>query len=205
MGIRFTCPNGHKLHVKEFLAGKRGICPSCGAKFVIPHAQPAAAKTASVPRPTSVSPPQSREAEPSGSPSIVIEVEPPAPAETHTDLAAGLAPQVPPEAPPVPPEEAAGLPPELPKLDVPDSTAPVEPVSKYIAQRMRNRRNQTTIAIVLLVAVIVLAMILIFVLRQGTASAAAADARRSHNVAATGEPADAVLCHQSPMIFRAAT
>lgn len=36
MGIRFECPNGHKLHVKSFLAGKRGICPDCGAKFVIP-------------------------------------------------------------------------------------------------------------------------------------------------------------------------
>ena len=198
MGIRFTCPNGHKLHVKEFLAGKRGVCPSCGAKFVIPHAQPAAAKTASGSRPASVSPPRSREAEPSGSPSIVIEVEPPAPApaETHTGLAAGL-------APPVRPEETAPLPQELPTLGMPDTTAPVEPVSKYIAQRMRSRRNQTTIAIVLLVAVIVLAMILIFVLRQGTASAAGADARRSHKLAATGEPADAVLCHQSPMISRA--
>jgi hypothetical protein len=36
MGIRFHCPNGHKLNVKTFLAGKRGICPHCGAKFEIP-------------------------------------------------------------------------------------------------------------------------------------------------------------------------
>src|SRR4051794_12581638 len=36
MGIRFSCPNGHKLNVKTFLAGKRGVCPQCGAKFVIP-------------------------------------------------------------------------------------------------------------------------------------------------------------------------
>jgi hypothetical protein len=36
MGIRFSCPNGHKLNVKEFLAGKRGVCPQCGAKFIIP-------------------------------------------------------------------------------------------------------------------------------------------------------------------------
>ena len=36
MGIRFNCPNGHKLNVKEFLAGKRGVCPQCGAKFIIP-------------------------------------------------------------------------------------------------------------------------------------------------------------------------
>ncbi|MCS7237165.1 MAG: GYF domain-containing protein [Thermoguttaceae bacterium] len=36
MGIRFFCPNGHKLHVKSFLAGKRGICPYCGVVVQIP-------------------------------------------------------------------------------------------------------------------------------------------------------------------------
>lgn len=36
MGVRFECPAGHKLHVKAELAGKRGICPECGAKFVVP-------------------------------------------------------------------------------------------------------------------------------------------------------------------------
>jgi hypothetical protein len=36
VGIRFHCPNGHKLNVKSFLAGKRGICPKCGVKLVIP-------------------------------------------------------------------------------------------------------------------------------------------------------------------------
>lgn len=36
MGIRFYCPNGHKLHVKSFLAGKRGICPYCGITVQIP-------------------------------------------------------------------------------------------------------------------------------------------------------------------------
>ena len=36
MGIRFLCPNGHKLNVKAFLAGQRGICPHCGERFVIP-------------------------------------------------------------------------------------------------------------------------------------------------------------------------
>jgi len=37
MGIKFHCPNGHKLNVKSFLAGKRGICPHCGARVNIPH------------------------------------------------------------------------------------------------------------------------------------------------------------------------
>ena len=36
MGIRFFCPNGHKLNVKEFQAGRRGICPFCGARILIP-------------------------------------------------------------------------------------------------------------------------------------------------------------------------
>ena len=36
MGIRFFCPNGHKLHVKEFQAGRRGICPHCGVSMDIP-------------------------------------------------------------------------------------------------------------------------------------------------------------------------
>jgi len=36
MGIRFYCPNGHRLNVKSFLAGKRGICPHCGVGVDIP-------------------------------------------------------------------------------------------------------------------------------------------------------------------------
>ena len=36
MGIKFLCPNGHKLHVKTFLSGKRAICPKCGARVVVP-------------------------------------------------------------------------------------------------------------------------------------------------------------------------
>lgn len=36
MGIKFLCPNGHKLHVKSFLASQRGVCPHCGQKFIVP-------------------------------------------------------------------------------------------------------------------------------------------------------------------------
>lgn len=36
MGVRFQCPAGHELHVKAHLSGKRGICPQCGAKFIVP-------------------------------------------------------------------------------------------------------------------------------------------------------------------------
>jgi hypothetical protein len=37
MGIKFSCPNGHKLNVKTFLAGKRAICPKCGARVMVPE------------------------------------------------------------------------------------------------------------------------------------------------------------------------
>lgn len=38
MGIRFFCHAcDRKLHVKSFLAGKRGICPHCGERVRIPH------------------------------------------------------------------------------------------------------------------------------------------------------------------------
>jgi len=37
MGIRFFCPNGHKLNVKEHLAGKTGFCPECGVRLAIPY------------------------------------------------------------------------------------------------------------------------------------------------------------------------
>ena len=36
MGIHIRCPNGHELNVKSHLAGKRGVCPHCGARFQIP-------------------------------------------------------------------------------------------------------------------------------------------------------------------------
>jgi hypothetical protein len=41
MGIKFNCPNGHKLNVKSFLAGRKGVCPHCGASFRIPSDQQA--------------------------------------------------------------------------------------------------------------------------------------------------------------------
>jgi hypothetical protein len=43
MGIRFTCPHCQgKLHVKSFLAGKRGICPHCQGAIEIPEASASA-------------------------------------------------------------------------------------------------------------------------------------------------------------------
>jgi len=47
MGIRVECPNGHRLHLKAFLAGRRGLCPQCGAKFTIPDDDRPSTSTAS--------------------------------------------------------------------------------------------------------------------------------------------------------------
>ena len=38
MGILAFCPRGHRINVKDSLAGKKGLCPVCGAKFRIPAA-----------------------------------------------------------------------------------------------------------------------------------------------------------------------
>jgi hypothetical protein len=45
MGIKFLCPNGHKLHVKSYLSGKKAICPKCGVRVVVPSEDGATAVT----------------------------------------------------------------------------------------------------------------------------------------------------------------
>ncbi len=37
MGIVSFCPQGHRVKVKDSLAGKKGICPTCGGRFRIPQ------------------------------------------------------------------------------------------------------------------------------------------------------------------------
>ncbi|MEM9645480.1 MAG: DUF4339 domain-containing protein, partial [Planctomycetota bacterium] len=37
MGVRFACHHcGRKLHIKNELAGRRGVCPQCAGRFRIP-------------------------------------------------------------------------------------------------------------------------------------------------------------------------
>jgi hypothetical protein len=164
MGIRFNCPNGHKLNVKEFLAGKRGVCPQCGAKFIIPT--PAEGADMEVPQPVGVGLSQSVEipvspvpsqqvASTSASPSIIISV-------TDIDLA--------------PPE--LGVPPEIRGTQIPVADAlpasivavptPIEaqPEVATTSQRERSRRNQIVISLLLLGLVVLLAGILIWVLNR---------------------------------------
>lgn len=36
MGIEAFCPNGHRMKVKDHLAGRLGVCPTCGSRFRLP-------------------------------------------------------------------------------------------------------------------------------------------------------------------------
>jgi hypothetical protein len=91
MGIRFYCPNGHKLNVKDFQAGQTGICPACGAKMPIPlHST----------RPSSrfeKSPPSAGGSDPSIAPAeaaapLAADPEPTTPVATSAAAAAASAP-----------------------------------------------------------------------------------------------------------------
>jgi hypothetical protein len=167
MGIRFTCPNGHKLNVKDHLAGKRGICPSCGTKFVIPSV--ADSQEPAIPqRNEHEHAPRSASAgAQTAPPSIVIAVaEPPAPLRSNANVIEPIT---------SPAESVPLLPESLPEAEpapqvVAESTDPAPAVSKYVAHRQRNRSKQTTIAILLLLVVIVLAAVLFWVLRSGVPS-----------------------------------
>jgi len=174
MGIRFSCPNGHKLHVKEFLAGKRGVCPSCGAKFIIPQPSPTAAPArsgAGASSPTPARPP----VDPASASIVISIVEPsraPLARATTNPPAAPPEPVAVPPSAPESPTEIVAPPVTGPEASLiaagpadADASASVPPATKYIAQRNRSRRNQTRLAIGLLIAVVILAIILIAVLQ----------------------------------------
>jgi hypothetical protein len=163
MGIRFNCPNGHKLNVKEFLAGKRGVCPQCGAKFIIPT--PAEGVAEEVPQPVGVGlsrsveipvspPPNHQAASAPSSPSVIIPV-------TEVEL-------VPLEVAPRPAVSA----PEILAVDaLPTSIVAVQsPIAvaadAAVPQRERSRRNQILISLLLLGLVVLLAGVLVWVLKR---------------------------------------
>jgi hypothetical protein len=170
MGIRFSCPNGHLLNVKEHLAGKRGICPSCGAKFVIPAALESAEATA-VPLPAgaSVSTIAGATSQPE-KPSVAIPVEdaPAAPQASSPAAQIEVASNSFPAILPAGATPPSGLPPVV----VTEAAQPESQAAaiKYVAHRARVRRNRTRVAILLLVAVIVLAGVLIWILVIGPAA-----------------------------------
>ena len=160
MGIRFNCPSGHKLNVKEFLAGKRGVCPQCGAKFIIPS--PTEGAASETPQPVGVglsqsigiatsSPPSHQVT--SASPSVIIPV---------SEM----------ESQPAGPQAAVLPPPVLPTSILagqsPTSVEPVgvAPAAIHPSFRERSRRNQMVISLLLLTLVVLLAGVLIWVLKR---------------------------------------
>jgi hypothetical protein len=171
MGIRCNCPNGHKLNVKELLAGKRGVCPQCGAKFIIPV--PGDALVAGVPLSAHSALSQSIEigiapalshpitiASPSPSPSTIIPV-------AEVELGAPAL-ELPPAIPEQPIPVADALPTSIVAVPPPIVATPGEttPETVVVSKRERSRRNQIIISLLLLGLVILLAGVLVWVLKR---------------------------------------
>ena len=159
MGIRFSCPNGHKLNVKTFLAGKRAICPDCGAKVIVPNSPEQSTNPLFDDSPgiATIGKPAPQRFVDAAAPSVVIAV-----AENEPPVAAQI------EAPTAVIAEA------LPDSIIAATTASAEMAqqvtgaaeSAYDPQRERTRRNQMLMAVALLFVVVVLAGILIWVLKR---------------------------------------
>jgi hypothetical protein len=168
MGIRFSCPNGHRLNVKNFLAGKRGVCPQCGAKFIIPMLTEEPATETRQPVSVGQSPsvdivvspaPSHQTASAAASPSVIIPVSDLDPSPS-LDLEPVIrdAPVLPAAVPPA--TAVTGL----PRLVTDAVVATPEPAQT--SQRERSRRNQIIISLLLLALVVFLAGVLIWVLTR---------------------------------------
>lgn len=84
MGIVSYCPKGHRVKVKDHLAGRKGICPTCGAKFRIPLVSAAAVAPAPAATPVGGQEP----IDPSGLPVAAV-------VSLDAAIAAGLPPALP--------------------------------------------------------------------------------------------------------------
>ena len=167
MGIRFLCPNGHKLNVKTYLAGKRAICPDCGARVLVPSPgdelptesrQIGTSQSEAIPPLEAV--PEFSFAD-TASTSVVIAV---APADAPQLPQSHVATQPPEDftLPPLPESIVSVL--KVPSVDTdPDMASNDNPNQ---LRRERTRRKQILFAIALLVLVLVLAVVLIIVLKQ---------------------------------------
>jgi hypothetical protein len=159
MGIRFLCPSGHKLNVKSFLAGKRAICPQCGAKVIVPETSEVSVdaisrQDAGVYGLPSGSVPESLSEATS---SVVIDV-----AES-TATSSAVADRF---DSPIPESIVAVT--NLPTTVI--EPAVTDPGVEQELRRARSRRNQMAAAVILLMVVIVLAGVFIWVLRREAAS-----------------------------------
>ena len=169
MGIRFNCPNGHKLNVKEFLAGKRGVCPQCGAKFVIPapaltqaaESQFSAGNSLSQSVEIPISSATGQQPKPaSKTTSVIIPA-----ADAELELAE---PELAPAAATtslIPDTDA--LPASIMAGQSSASAAPIQVQPAAVPlQRERTRRKQVVISLLLLGLVLVLAAVLVWVLKR---------------------------------------
>ena len=126
MGIRFRCPNGHRLHVKSFQAGKRGRCPQCGVKLLIPLASDP--ELVSEPKPA----PGATELQPQpNSESVASQDDPPGPSVGVEPTAAGGSSQspTPTEGPAAPPGQPPGDAATRPRRRTPSSGS-VDPIAE---------------------------------------------------------------------------
>jgi hypothetical protein len=158
MGIRVTCPNGHKLHVKSHLAGKRGLCPKCGASTPIPAA-PVPAVGGSSDRASGLH-------RLDATASIIISIAEPTTAAfgQSSETTASVAPVGSARTTAAATAATASAEPVI----VIEPGAPESPAGLYDARRARRRRKQLTVTMMLLVAVIVLAIVLFWVVRRGS-------------------------------------
>lgn len=155
MGIRFLCPSGHKLNVKNYLAGKRAICPQCGAKVIVPDLPPESAAELPALAPTAENPfaapagPTAPSLFDAASPSVVLEV-------TESTVIA--------------PAAVSGLPESVfatvgPIVDAVEPAATASETHLEL-RRDQTRRNQMMLLVVLAMVVIILAGVLIWVLNR---------------------------------------
>lgn len=173
MGIRFLCPNGHKLNVKSFLAGKRAICPDCGARVLVPFPNEQPPADAIETRTTTIAPAPAFAAQPIYEPvdissaSVVIAVEPSSlapPDVMPSDIpaaAAGGADEI--------PESIIAAVAPVSEVDLPTGVAPD---AAQIVHRRKAQRRQMLIAATLLVTVVILAVVFVWVLRRSERPAA---------------------------------
>lgn len=162
MGIRFSCPNGHKLNVKSFLAGKRAICPQCGTRVTVPSLPdsddaPGSVRVEQDRATTDLGADEISTGIASQPPSVILPLEPLQPAVPEAAVVTSI-PSV---------EPAVTLVAEAPLLGQAVSDVAS---SSYQLQRTRRQRNQVRIAIALLVMVVLLATVLFWVLTQGASS-----------------------------------
>jgi hypothetical protein len=188
MGIRFLCPNGHKLNVKSFLAGKRAICPQCGVKVLVPNqaeptTEPSRTADGTVPNPLAAAGQLANQRlMDTASPSVMIAM-----AESEVaPVRQGAATSIP---------ESIAVAPTQPVAPVTPIAMP--PDAAYNLRRERNRRNQVKIAVALALTVIVLAIVLIWVLRRN-ASPTPASPQGSTRVSASAPLVPAMIAAGVP-------